>query len=66
MGEEKEKIQYNDLPVQIRERVYTDIGHASLCWDKPERAGVYRTQEAAEIARSLCQFIIEQLKEAKK
>jgi hypothetical protein len=33
-----------------------------VCWDKPEAAGVFRTGEADEIARSLCQFIIEEVK----
>lgn len=66
MSNEKEKIKYENLPVHIRERVYADIGHASMCWDEPEGAGVYRTEEAAEIARSLCQFILDEIEEVKK
>jgi hypothetical protein len=66
MGKEKEKIEFDDTPEHIRERVYSDIGHASMCWDKTEGAGAYRAEEAAEIARSLCQFIIEQIGEGKK
>lgn len=66
MGEEKKKIEFEEIPVHIRERVYTDIGHASMCWDTPKGAGVFHSEEAAEIARSLCQFILEQIKEVKK
>jgi hypothetical protein len=67
-GEKKEgeKLDFDDIPVHIREQVYMDIGHASMCWDKPEGAGVFHSEEAAEVARSLCQFIIEEIKEAKK
>ena len=64
--EEKRKIEFDEISVHIRERVYSDIGHASMCWDKPEGAGVFHSEEAAEAGRSLCQFILEQNKEAKK
>jgi hypothetical protein len=68
MGEKKEgeKLDFDDIPEHIREQVYADIGHASMCWDTPEGAGVFHSEEAAEVARSLCQFIIEEIKEAKK
>ena len=50
----------------IRGRVLQDIGHASMCWDKPEGAGAFDTEQAIEIGDSLCQFIHEQIAEAKK
>lgn len=50
----------------IRDRVLQDIGHASMCWDKPEGAGAFDTDQAIEIGDSLCQFINEQIAEAKK
>lgn len=58
---EKRKIEFDEIPEHIRERVYTDIGQASVCWNKLEGADVFRSEEAAEIGRSLCQFILEEI-----
>jgi hypothetical protein len=53
------------IPEHIRERVFTDIGHASTCWENFEKAGVFDTEQASEIATSLCQFIISEMEKKK-
>ena len=50
----------------IRNRVLEDIGHASMCWESPEGAGAFDTEQAIEIGDLLCRFINEQIAEAKK
>ena len=52
------KLLFEDIPEHISERVYSDIGQASMCWENPEKAGVFDDQQAAEIGLGLCQFII--------
>lgn len=49
------------FPFHIRKRVLTDIGHASMCWEYPEHAGIFDTKQAVEIGDALCQFILDQI-----
>lgn len=60
------KLIFDDIPAHIRERVYLDIGQASMCWENPEKAGVFDSQQAAEIGLNRCQFILNQIEETKK
>lgn len=46
------------IPEYIREKVFTDIGQASMCWENPEKAGVFDTEQASEIATELCRFVM--------
>lgn len=63
----KEKgILFDDIPVHIRERVYSDIGEASMCWENPEGAGIFETEHAARISLELCQFILDEIEKVKK
>ena len=63
----KEKgILFDDIPVHIRERVYTDIGEASMCWENPEGAGTFETEHAARISLKLCQFILDETEKVQK
>lgn len=62
----QEMIKFDDFPVHIRERVYADIGEASMCWEKPEGCGIFDSQNAARIGLELCQFIIDLTEETKK
>lgn len=65
MKKEK-KLSFDDIPVLIRERVYSDIGEASICWENPEGCGTFETEHAARINLELCQFILDQTEEVKK
>ncbi len=65
MKKEK-KLSFNDIPEYIRERVYSDIGEASMCWENPEKAGIFDSQKAAKIGLNLCLFILEQIEKEKK
>jgi hypothetical protein len=58
--------EFDDIPVHNRERVYSDIGEASMCWEKPEKAGVFDSQKAAEIGLNLCQFVLDEIEREKK
>ena len=49
------------LPEHIFSRIYQDIGQASMCWDFPEKAGVFHSDVASTIAFNLCQFIADEL-----
>ena len=53
------------IPETICFRVFTDIGLASMCWESPEHAGTFDTEQAAEIATALCHFVIAEIKKAK-
>jgi len=46
------------IPEYIREKVFQAIGHASMCWDSPESAGIFDTEQASEIATELCRFVM--------
>lgn len=39
--------------------IYEAIGAASMCWESPEKAGVFRSEKASEIARNLGRIIAE-------
>ena len=45
------------LPEHIFERIYQDIGQASMCWENIGKAGVFDAKKAGEIAFELCHFI---------
>jgi len=53
------------IPENIRVRVFIDIGQASMCWESPEHAGIFDDKQASEIATSLCQFVVAEIKKAK-
>ena len=46
------------IPDYIREKVFQAIGHASMCWDSPELAGTFDTEQASEIATDICRFVM--------
>ena len=62
----KKKMRFDDIPVHIRERVYSDIGEASMCWEHPEGAGIFESEHAARIGLELCQFILDQIEKVQK
>jgi hypothetical protein len=62
----EETAEEKEISDPIRDRVLQDIGRASMCWEKTEGAGVFDTTRAIEIGDSLCQFIADQIREAKK
>ena len=45
------------LSKEVVEEIYITVGQASLCWEKPEKAGVFQTTQASAIALNLCEFI---------
>ena len=45
------------LPKHVSERILLDIGRASMCWENPEKAGVFDEKKALDIAFELCHFI---------
>ena len=65
MKKEKE-ILFDDIPVHIRERVYFDLGEASICWESPGGCGVFDSQKVAQIGLKLCQFILDQIERERK
>jgi hypothetical protein len=65
MKKEK-KLSFDNIPEHIRERVYSDIVEASMCWENPEKAGIFDSQKAAKIGLNLCQFVLDQIEGTKK
>jgi hypothetical protein len=60
------KKAHHKIPEHIHERVLTDIGQASMCWDFPEHAGAFDTKKGIEIGDALCQYIVDKINEEKK
>lgn len=54
------------VPQEIFERVHQAIGTASMCWESPEKAGVFQSTRASDIAYDLCarigQWVQEEVK----
>ncbi len=57
-GDKERDLLMKDLPEHVIERIYQDIGQASMCWEHIDRAGVFQTEDACKIAFDLCSFII--------
>ena len=55
--EEKEDI----LPTYIREKIFTTIGQASMCWESIERAGIFDSNQASAIGEDLCEFFSDEI-----
>lgn len=51
----------NRLPEEIFNQVHQVIGEASMCWETPEKAGVFKSEQAAKIAKTLCDFLSERM-----
>ena len=51
------------LPEHVFNRIYRDIGQASMCWEYPEKAGVFDEKKALDIAFGLCRFIADVIEE---
>ena len=67
--EKEEKDNRKPLPVHfpkyVYERILFDIGQASMCWESPEKAGIFCSEKAIDIAFELCHFIADLIKEGK-
>jgi hypothetical protein len=61
----EETTEEKEISDPIRERVLDALGQASMCWERPEGAGAFDTTQAIEIGESLCQFIADQIRDAK-
>jgi len=49
------------LPEYIFNRIHQDIGQASMCWDSPDKAGIFHADDASTIAFNLCHFVADEL-----
>ena len=54
------------LDKQIRERIFQDIGQASMCWKTIEKAGEFDSTKAKEIGENLCNYISDEIEKAQK
>jgi hypothetical protein len=54
-------IKLNDKMIELNEnikrKIFEDIGQASMCWEKVDKAGIFDSIEACKIAEDLCNFI---------
>lgn len=48
---------YPKMDEEIVSEICQSVGHASMCWEFPERAGVFDSDQAAKIAYDLCEYI---------
>lgn len=39
--------------------VYATVGAASMCWERPDKAGVFQSETAAGVASNLIQQLVE-------
>lgn len=53
------------LPEYIIERVFQDIGIASMCWENPDGAGVFDSDQASALGGRLCHFIADEIAKAR-
>ena len=49
------------LSDKVVEEIYQSIGEASMCWEHPEKAGVFKSGQANTVALDLCEFIADEL-----
>ena len=61
MTKDNRKSLSERLPEQVFERIHQAIGQASMCWERPEKAGVFDAKKAGEIAFELCHFIADEV-----
>jgi len=62
---DKRKPLSERLPESVFNRIHFDIGQASMCWEHPEKAGVFDAKKAGDVAFELCHFIADAIEEAK-
>ncbi len=62
--EQAQKALSERLPEYIFDRVHQDIGQATTCWTKLEKAGTFDAEHASKIAFNLCHFIADELERA--
>ncbi len=43
------------------QKIYETVGSASMCWQFPEKAGVFRSEKASEVALELCEYLCTRL-----
>jgi hypothetical protein len=53
------------LPMEIFDRIHTDIGEATMCWVKTPK-GTFDSERASKIAFGLCYFITEKIARARR
>lgn len=66
MKQEKIKPLSERLPEGTFSRIHRDIGQASMCWEYPEKAGIFNSKKAADIAFELCHFIADMIEQEDK
>lgn len=54
-----EFVTSRDEPLTLESAVFQALGAASTCWDHPEGAGVFHSDEARNIGEKLLKFIKE-------
>jgi hypothetical protein len=59
------KDTYTKEEVMIN-KVYEALGEASMCWEYPEKAGIFDSTKAKEIGEKLEKFIISLLEEQRR
>jgi hypothetical protein len=41
----------------LQEEIYTAIGEASMCWEQPEKAGIFNEKQANVVAEKLLKHV---------
>ena len=54
------------LPQYMFDRIHQDIGEASMCWEKVDKAGVFDAEHASRVAFNLCHFVADELEKDSK
>lgn len=49
------------LPPHLIDRLYQDIGSATMCWENINAAGIFKSEQAAKIAEALGHAIADEL-----
>ena len=44
---------------RLRELIYVALGQASMCWEAPEKAGEFQSEQASEIGDQLIRDLAE-------
>ena len=42
----------------LHSMIYQSIGHASVCWEFPEKAGIFDTEQACSVGDKLYKFVL--------
>lgn len=54
-------IEPKRIPEDLIRLIHEQVGAASMCWELPEKAGVFQSERASEVAKTICEAVEKEL-----